>query len=141
VQAGRVAYVNFGEDYGKLVVIVDWTDDRSVLIDGPHMPRVLYPLRRLTLTKFVLNIERGARGGVIAKAWKAEGLQAKWDASTTATKKTARDRRAQLNDYERFAVMINRKQRSYAVRALAAKALAGQKGPVKKAAEKAKGKK
>ena len=41
-----------------------------------------------------------------------------------------------MNDYERFAVMINRKQRSYAVRALAAKALAGQKGPAKKAAGK-----
>ena len=122
-------------------MIVDWTDDKTVLIDGPQMPRVLYPVRRLTLTKFVLKVQRGAKGGEVAKAWKAEGLQKKWEGSTTAMKKAARDRRAQLNDYERFAVMINRKQRSYAVRALASKMAGQKKGPVKKAVEKAKGKK
>jgi large subunit ribosomal protein L14e len=67
VQPGRVAYVNFGEDYGKLVVIVDIADMNRVLVDGPTsgFPRVLYPLRRLTLTGLRLPILKGARAGTV----------------------------------------------------------------------------
>jgi len=34
VEPGRVCYVNYGDDYGKLVVIVDMVDDGRVLIDS-----------------------------------------------------------------------------------------------------------
>ena len=52
VEPGRVCFVNFGEDYGKLVVIVDILDSNRVLVDAPakKFPRVIYPLKRLTLT-------------------------------------------------------------------------------------------
>ena len=67
VQPGRVAYVNFGKDFGKAVVIVDIADENRVLVEGPTsgLPRVLYPLRRLTLTGLKLNILRGARSGTL----------------------------------------------------------------------------
>ena len=63
VQPGRVAYINYGKDLGKWVVIVDIADTHRVLVDGPTtgFPRTLYPLKRLTLTKFKLNLLRGAR--------------------------------------------------------------------------------
>ena len=67
VQPGRVAYVNFGKDFGKVVVIADIADSRRVLVDGPTtgFPRVLYPLKRLALTSLKLNILKGARSGTI----------------------------------------------------------------------------
>ena len=67
MQAGRVAYINFGKDFGKLVVIVDMADMNRVLVDGPTtgFPRVLYPLKRLTLTTLRINILRGARTGTL----------------------------------------------------------------------------
>ena len=67
VQPGRVAYINFGKDFGKVVVIADIADSRRVLVDGPTtgFPRVLYPLKRLALTALKLNILKGARTGTI----------------------------------------------------------------------------
>ena len=67
MQPGRIAYVNFGKDYGKIVVIVDIADMNRVLVDGPTtgFHRVLYPLRRLTLTKLKVSILRGARTSTV----------------------------------------------------------------------------
>lgn len=68
VQPGRVAYVNFGKDLGKVVVIVDIADATRVLVDGPTtgFPRVLYPLKRLTLTSIKLKgLLKGARTGTV----------------------------------------------------------------------------
>lgn len=68
VQPGRVAYVNFGKDLGKVVVIVDIADANRVLVDGPTtgFPRVLYPLKRLTLTGLkVPGVLKGARTGTL----------------------------------------------------------------------------
>lgn len=130
VEAGRVAYVNFGEDYGKLCVIVDLIDDNSVLVDGKTFPRVQYPLSRLTLSKFCLPVLRGARTGTVIKAMKDFDLQKKWDNSSVAKKFALRQKRANLSDYERFAVMVNRKRRSFAVRKFAKNILAGGKKKV-----------
>ena len=68
MQPGRVAYVNYGKDHGKVVVIADIADGRRVLVDGPTtgFPRVLYPLKRLALTSFkVAGVLKGARTGTI----------------------------------------------------------------------------
>ena len=68
VQPGRVAYVNFGKDLGKVVVIVDIADATRVLVDGPTtgFPRVLYPLKRLTLTSLVVKgVLKGSRTGTV----------------------------------------------------------------------------
>ena len=67
IEPGRVAYVNFGEDYGKVVVIVDIADMNRVLVDGPTtgFPRTLYPLRRLTPTGLKMPLLKGARTGVV----------------------------------------------------------------------------
>jgi len=69
VEPGRVCFINYGEDYGKMVVIVDFVDINRVMVDGMgSFPRVLYPLKRLTLTKLkVANILKGARTGTLKK--------------------------------------------------------------------------
>ena len=45
----------------------------------------------------------------------------KWEATSIAKKIALRARRAALNDLDRFKVMINRKNRSFKLRQLAAK--------------------
>merc|ERR1712176_1648091 len=122
VEAGRVAFVNFGEDYGKLVVIVDFADQNRALVDGEGFPRVLYPIKRLTLTKLVVPINRGARTGNLLKAIEEFGLNEKWAATPTAKKLAMRETRAGLTDFERF-----KKRRADVVRKLVSKAISKKK--------------
>jgi large subunit ribosomal protein L14e len=111
-----------------------------MLVDGENFPRTLYPIRRLTLTKFRLPLLRGARTSTVVKAAKTFALQKKWEASPSAQKIATHAKRANLSDFERFSVMVNRKRRSFAVRAIAKKTLAsGNKAkpaPAKAAAKK-----
>ena len=118
VEPGRVCFVNFGEDYGKMVVIVDILDSKRVLVDHPakKFPRVIYPLIRLTLTKILVPLKRGARTATLAKAAKDFGLDEKWAANGANQKMQRYARRAALTDFERFKVMVSRKQRSYAIK-------------------------
>ena len=132
-----MAFINYGEDYGQLVVIVDFADQSRALIDGPNFPRVLYPLKRLTLTKLIVPIQRGARTGTLIKAIESFGLIAKWEATPAAKKLAMRKTRAELTDFERFKVMRNRKRRSYAVRKLVSKVISKKKAPPKKVVAKA----
>ena len=54
-------------------------DMNRVLVDGlKDFPRVIYPLKRLTLTRLRLNILRGARTGTVDKAAKEFDLDKKW---------------------------------------------------------------
>lgn len=49
------------------------------MVDGlKSFPRVMFPLRRLTLTKLRVPILRGARTSTLAKAAKAFNLDTKW---------------------------------------------------------------
>ena len=120
--------MNFGKDFGKVVVIVDIADSRRVLVEGPTnaFPRVLYPLKRLTLTSLrVKDVLKGARSGTVKKLAEAYKLKEKWEASSPAKKMALRAKRANLNDFDRFKVMINRKNRSFKIRQLAKKIAGG----------------
>ena len=101
IEAGRVCFINYGEDYGKLVVITDFVDFTRVLIDSADgkFPRVIYPLARLTCTKLRLPVLRGARTGTIKKAAKAFDLDAKWKKSAVCQKMDRFNRRKELTDF------------------------------------------
>ena len=87
VEAGRVAYINYGEDYGKMVVIVDMVDINRVQVDGAgNFPRVIFPLKRLNLTKLRVPLLRGARTGTLKKAIAKFELEGKWKATPAAKK-------------------------------------------------------
>ena len=135
MEAGRVCFVNYGPDYGKLCVIVDIIDRKKVFVDGTDFPRVVYPLRRLTLTKFKVPILRGARTSTLTKAVAKMELKKKWEASSAYKKLATAKTRSNLNDFERFSVMVHRKRRAYAVRKLVSTATKGVK-VVKKAVAK-----
>merc|ERR1719235_1586079 len=83
VEPGRVCFINYGDDYGKMVVVVDIADGNTVLVDGlKGFPRVIYPLKRLTLTQLRIPLLRGARTGTLAKAAAKFGLDEKWAANS-----------------------------------------------------------
>jgi len=50
-------------------------------------------------------------------AWAKDDILAKWEASNWAKKRKSRTLRAQMNDFERFQVMLARKERSAARKA------------------------
>ena len=142
VQPGRVVYVNFGKDFGKVAVIVEIVDSNRVLLDGPttNFPRTIYPLKRLGLTSIKLAILKGARTGTVKAAAEKINLKQKWENTPIAKKIALRAKRASLTDFDRFKVMISRKNRSFKLRQLAKKIGGGDKpaAGAKKAAAPAK---
>lgn len=85
-----------------MVVIVDMLDSNRVLIDSPDgkMPRVVYPLRRLTLTKIkVKGILRGARTGTLKKAAAAQDVVASFKKTPVAVKMAKYATRKDLTDF------------------------------------------
>lgn len=116
VEPGRVCFVNYGEDYGKLVVIIDMLDINRVLIDSVDgsMPRVIYPLKRLTLTKILMaKAQKGCRTGTLKKLNKGQNVVEEFKKTSAAIKMAKYEQRKNLTDFERFKVMVLRKQRSW----------------------------
>ena len=80
VDAGRVAYINHGEYFGKMVIIVDMVNIKTVRVDGlDYRPTVLYPLKKLQLTELrVPGVSRGCKSGPLKKAAAAYQLKEQW---------------------------------------------------------------
>ncbi|PWA93627.1 ribosomal protein L14, Translation protein SH3-like domain protein [Artemisia annua] len=83
---GRIALVNYGPDYGELVVIVDVIDQN----------------RRLTLT----DIKRVPNKKTLVAALEAADVKNKWEISSWGRKLTVQKKRASLNDSDRFKIML-----------------------------------
>ena len=125
-----------------MVVIVDMVDINRVQVDGlGKFPRVLYPLKRLNLTKLLVpGVLRGCRTGNLTKKAAAFKLDEQWSALSAAKKMSRFASRANTTDLDRFRVMIARKNRAFKANQVAFKATNG-KGAGKKVAAKGKGKK
>ncbi|CAM9774709.1 unnamed protein product, partial [Choristocarpus tenellus] len=114
VEIGRVVLINYGPYQGKLAIIIDVVDSNKALVDGPltGVPRQMIPFKRMALTDFTIKIQRNARHGTIIKACKEADLLKKWEATSWAKKKSCKVKRATMTDFDRFKVMIARKQKS-----------------------------
>ena len=116
VEIGRVALINYGPDSGKLCTIIDVLDNNRALVDGPEeltgCHRHAVNLKRVQLTDIKIPIKLNCSKKSLKALWVSEGVQAQWDATSQAKKRTARALRASTNDYERFQVMLARKERS-----------------------------
>ena len=128
VEVGRVALINYGPDAGKLCTIVDIVDAKKVLIDGPQtetgVHRQTMLLKRLSLTDLVVTgLGKGIKQKGLVAAWKAQGTMASWNSTSWAKKLANKAKRANLGDFDRFKVMVAKKQRSAAIQT----ALAGMK--------------
>ena len=116
VEVGRVVLINYGPDAGKLATIIDIVDQNKCLIDGPAeitgVTRQVISYTRIALTDFTVKIQMNARQKTLKKAWAEGDVMAKWEATSWAKKLSAKKKRASLSDFDRFKVMVARKQKS-----------------------------
>ncbi|AET38173.1 60S ribosomal protein eL14 Ecym_2443 [Eremothecium cymbalariae DBVPG len=124
VEVGRVVLVKKGPSSGKLAAIVEIIDNKRVLIDGPEtgVPRQAFSLGHVVLTPLTFDLPRGSRTSTVSKKWIASNVTEKWTSSSWAKKIAQLERRSALTDFERFQVMVLRKQKRYAVKKAIAKA-------------------
>mmetsp|Transcript_35509 Transcript_35509/g.82622 ORF Transcript_35509/g.82622 Transcript_35509/m.82622 type:complete len:138 (-) Transcript_35509:96-509(-) len=111
VQIGRVCLINYGEDRGKLVTVVNILDGSRVLVDGPTsgVQRQVYNVARLGLTPIKIDIPRNARIGTLTKAITAANVDKQWANTAWAKKIALRQTRRNMSDFDRFKVMVAKK--------------------------------
>ena len=112
VEIGRVALINNGDNRGKLVVILDVIDQNKALVDGPGVVRQSTNFRNLSLTGLKVKIGRGAREASVKKAFAKAEIVKKWESTSWAKKIASRRRRTELNDFDRFKLVLLRKKRA-----------------------------
>ena len=116
VEVGRVVLINYGPDAGKLATIIDIVDQNKCLIDGPFeitgVNRQVISYTRIALTDFTVKIQMNARQKTLKKAWAEADTMAKWEATSWAKKLSSKKKRANLNDFSRFKVMVAKKQKA-----------------------------
>lgn len=94
-----------------MAVIVDIVDHNRVLVDGPAIKRQVISLKRLSLTKFVVEtLTRGARTPTVRKHVESSGVVAKFEESAAGQKISKAAIRRNLTDFERHKVMILKKK-------------------------------
>lgn len=88
-----------------------------MLVDGPStkekagVPRHSSSLANLIVTPIVIaKLPRAAGRAPVAKAWKEQNVDDKWDESAWAKRRDRREKRRALTDFERFKVLRLKKQ-------------------------------
>merc|ERR1740138_1313820 len=76
----------------------------------------MVPVKRLSLTDFTAKVPRGAREKTLKKALKEGETMKKWSETAWAKKLTAKKTRAEMNDFQRFKLMVAKKNRSKAIK-------------------------
>lgn len=116
MEVGRIVLINYGPEEGKLATVIDIVDQNKCLIDGPAditgVTRQVISFTRIAMTDLTVPIQRNARQKTLLAKWKEADTLAKWDASSWAKKLSSRKKRANLSDFDRFKVMVAKKQKS-----------------------------
>jgi len=113
---GRIVLINYGPETGKLATIVDIVDNNKCLIDGPRkltgVQRQIIPFKRIALTDFKVDIPKAASQKTLTAAIEAADILGKWESTSWAKKLAAKKKRANLSDFDRFKLMVARKQKA-----------------------------
>jgi ribosomal protein L14E/L6E/L27E len=82
----------------------------QALVDGPSsgVRRQAVNFRNVSLTDFKIKVGVSAASKFVAKAFDAAEINKKWEATSWAKKLSARAKRANLTDFERFVVKANK---------------------------------
>lgn len=112
--------MNYGPELNKLVVIVDLLDQNRVLVEGPAsgVKRQVISVKRLALTNILLEeLPRGAPSADVKEKYEAGDVDKKFAASSWGRKLDRKAKRANLDDFGRFKVMVARMKKSKAIAA------------------------
>ena len=120
VEIGRVCVVNYGPLTGKLCVIVNVCDAQRAQVDGPYtetgVARQLVPFARLSLTDITIPIKLNCSQKNLKAAFVAGDVKNKFKATKAGKTLDMRTKRASMNDFDRFKVMVARKLKSKAIK-------------------------
>ncbi|KAL1294682.1 hypothetical protein HN51_055474 [Arachis hypogaea] len=116
IEIGRVALINYGKEHGRLVVIVDVIDQNRALVDAPDMVRSQVNFKRLSLTDLKVDIKRVPKKKELIKAMEDADVKNKWEKSSWGRKLIVRKTRANLNDFDRFKLMLVKIKKAAVVR-------------------------
>lgn len=75
------------------------------------MKRQSLAFKRLKLTQFKVNVPRGSSSKVVAKVLQKEKFADQWASSSYAQKLAVLEKRGALTDFDRFKLMLAKKQR------------------------------
>ncbi|KAL8436707.1 hypothetical protein Efla_002139 [Eimeria flavescens] len=120
IEPGRLCVVQYGPEEGRLCFVIDIINSTRVLVDGAGITgvkRQSIPIRRVALTDLRLKLPRGVRTVTLRKALEKNDIIKQFNETAWGKKRLAKQRRAQLTDFERFKLMVARRQRAQAVRA------------------------
>ncbi len=86
----------------------------QILVEGPdsNVTRQVIPLKRVYLTDLKVKIPRNARAKTLKKAWATDKIVARWEQTTWCKKLEAKAKRAALTDFDRFKLMVARKEKA-----------------------------
>lgn len=117
VNLGRVVYVNYGPEVGKLGVIVDIVNGKKVVISGVGLPKQMISNKRITLTKFRLpEVSVGVSQRTLLEKITAFKLQERFSSCGLGKRIQKQTVRAGLNDFQRFKVQVLKKKLGKALR-------------------------
>ncbi|KAK2195759.1 bifunctional Translation protein SH3-like domain superfamily/Ribosomal protein L2 [Babesia duncani] len=136
VEPGRLCEITYGPDTGKVCLIIFKFNITVVLYRRYHncqknacgwwkyhwvccyikpiiarVDRKEIPLTWLRLTPTRMHLERGAKTGTLAKAIEKNDPIAKFNKTTMGKRREKAIKLAGLNDFERFTLMVAKKQR------------------------------
>ncbi|XP_074645593.1 large ribosomal subunit protein eL14-like [Tubulanus polymorphus] len=114
VEVGRVAFIAYGPQRGKLCVILDIIDQNRALVEGPFtgIKRQSMNFKHLHLTSFTVKIGPSARQKSLKKAWLAAEIDQKWKETTWAKKFELKKKRKTMTDFDRFKLMKAKQTRN-----------------------------
>lgn len=115
VEVGRIVLINFGAYNGKLAVIVDIISTNRVLVEGPNngVRRHEISLRRVSLTDVTIEIARGAKTAAVKKAYNDAKVDDKFSQTPMGKRFQKTVIRENLTDFDRFKVMVLKRQVSF----------------------------
>merc|ERR1711959_370031 len=118
IQNGRVCLVNYGDNAGKLAVVVDVIDQNRCLVYGPTsgVARQVIGYKRLSLTDIKIDIGRGAKAKTVDAVYAKENVDTQWANTAWGKKLAARKAKASANDFDRFKGMVSHKKKMVAIR-------------------------
>ncbi len=120
VEVGRVVLVTYGEDKGKIAVIVDIVDHNRALVECPQagVKRQVLAFKRMSLTSLkVAALPRGCGTKAVERAVAKAGLMEQWASTSVSKRLQAQAKRAQLGDFQRFQAMVLKRQKARVMRA------------------------
>ncbi|RVW26568.1 60S ribosomal protein L14-2 [Vitis vinifera] len=91
-------------------------DTLQALVDAPDMVRCQMNFKRLSLTDIKIDIKRVPKKKTLIEAMTAADVKNKWENSSWGRKLIVQKRRASLNDFDRFKIMLAKIKRGGVIR-------------------------